>query len=95
MKEVQLSNIEQKVSELEQAGAVVILPPKIEKAIDNMNEKEQKKLLRQREKAREEMKDEFDEMLARKDFSVSGVENMVHSHGFDLDDLEDLIHGCY
>lgn len=42
-----------------------------------------------------DMKDDFDQMLGNKNFSISAVEDMVHSHGCDLDDLEDLIHGYY
>lgn len=90
---------------IEQAGGIVIMqdPDEDFSLYDHEDmiakEAEEKAELerwqQQRQESLNDMKKDFDQMLGSKNFSVSAVEDMVHGHGFDLDDLEDLIHNYY
>jgi hypothetical protein len=50
---------------------------------------------KKRQESLKDMAEEFDSMLGAKNFSFEAVESMVHGHGLDIDDLEDLIHERY
>lgn len=47
------------------------------------------------EERKNECFEEFQKMLGSKDFSMSKVDDLLYSHGVDLDDLEDFIHASY
>ena len=49
----------------------------------------------QRKLSLEEMREDFYKMLGSKNFNITAVEDMVHGHGLDMDDLENMIHGSY
>ena len=93
---------------IEEAGGIVMMSQDFNEESESrddylarleMKEQEEKEQLfkwqEQRKESLNDMADDFDSMLGSKNFSVTAVENMVHSHGLDMDDLEDLIHNFY
>lgn len=90
---------------IEQAGGVVIMDDQDEDfslydhkdiiAREAEEKAELEKWQAERKQRLSDMADDFNEMLKSKNFSVTAVEDMVHGHGCDLDDLEDLIHNYY
>ena len=81
---------------IEQAGGLVIMEDDLYDDIKiRENEEDRKKHLQELKNKRLEALEDFDKMLGSKNFSVSAVEDMVHGHGLDLDDLEDMIHKFY
>ncbi len=59
---------------------------------DTVEDFEKTKFYEELEERREAMREDFHQMIGSKNFSVTAIEDMVHGHGLDLDDLEDLIH---
>jgi len=81
---------------IEQAGGLVIMEDDLYDDIKiRENEEDRKKHLQELKNKRLEALEDFDKMLGSKNFSVPAVEDMVHGHGLDLDDLEDMIHKFY
>jgi len=87
---------------IENNGGVVLMQELIvDQGLSDLIEKEAKEeaeLEKFQETRREQLKNvrnDFDDLLKDKNFSVTAVEDMVHAHGCDMDDLENLIHGYY
>ena len=102
-----MTELEKAVNLIEEAGGVVMMAIDLEEEetreeylarleAEDLKEKEDLEdfQVRRREMIHE-MKKDFDQMLGQKNFSVTAVEDMVHGHGCDMDDLEDLIHNYY
>ena len=92
MNREQLKQLKEAISLIEKAGGVVIIDEeKIESEIELKEENEWIKLYA---KQKEEAKKDFHEML-ESGSSVFAIEEMILSHGLDLDELENFIHECY
>lgn len=49
----------------------------------------------EREELRQEMQNEFNDMIGQENVSFSDIEDLVHGYGFDSDEIEDLINNFY
>jgi hypothetical protein len=87
---------------IEDAGGFVMMQGDLEDQVAPMTESrleeleaEQRKHFEEYQQRKRECFKEFDELLGRKDFSFSKVEDLCYEHGMDLDDIEEYIHGHY
>lgn len=94
--------LEEAIKVIEEAGGFVMMQSinKEEYAemtdgrIEELEEEERKRFEEYQSRKKDAFND-FQKMLKRKDFSISGVEDMIHYHGLDMDDLEEMIHKYY
>jgi hypothetical protein len=94
--------LDQAINTVEQAGGIVIMQDTSEPELAPMSEskitaieEEEKERLEDYQNRKNDMKENFDNMIGEQNVSFSSIEDMVHSHGLDLDDLEDVIHSFY
>jgi len=91
---------------IEEAGGIVMMATDFEEEsrddylarLEAEEAKEAEQLAEWQEERRKNitrMAAEFNKMLGSEDFSYNAVEDMVHGHGCDMDDLENLIHNFY
>jgi len=59
------------------------------------NIEEDSKSIEEYEKRKEDAFEEFNKLLGSKNFSYSAVEDLMHGHGIEMDDLEEYIHNYY
>jgi hypothetical protein len=97
--------LEAAVKLIEDHGGIVMLPDtgmqEYEETQELLKQKEieeQKELeswQKERAKTLKSMQKDFDQMIGDPCNTMTDIEDMIHGHGCDLDDLEELIHSYY
>lgn len=92
MNKEQLEKLKEAISVIENAGGIVLIDE--EKIEAEIEDKEQQQWLKEYTRNRKEAKKDFAEMI-EKGSSLNSIEDMVLSHGIDLDEIENFIHEMY
>lgn len=89
--------LEDAIAVVEAAGGFVMLEDmnfETEQELEERQTKEKDRFNEYLDRKKQAFK-EFDQLLGRKDFSFSKVEDICYENGIDMDDIEEWIHSQY